>query len=81
MDREQLKILILKDLKDGQEPKYQELDVDKNLFGEVVENMEESGLIKNSSVVRGGMGNVVQMAFLNHARITDFGLRYLEQNN
>lgn len=81
MDRKQLKIFILKHLIDGHEPKCEELGVEKELFGEVVENLEESGLINNSSVTRGGRGNPVRVVHLDHARITDRGVEYLEKNN
>lgn len=80
MDINTLIITVLELLNNGKEPKFNELGVDKDTFGDVVESMQNDGLISGANVVRGGMGGKVQTVFLNYARIEIKGLKYLEAN-
>ncbi|QEO62957.1 hypothetical protein EVS87_012245 [Bacillus altitudinis] len=81
MDRRKLIYSILKELDKGLEPRHTDYDVDLQFFGEVIRMMESKNLIENASVVRGGMGNLVKMTLLKHAKVTFDGMEYLEDNS
>ena len=80
MDKKQLIYKILEGLNNGVEPKFNDYDVDKDTFGDVVELMQNEGLISGATVTRGGMGSKVMIVFLNHAKVEMSGLNYLEEN-
>jgi len=79
---EKLKLIynILESLNNGHEPQFNDYEVDKDTFGDVVEIMQNDGLISGATVSRGGSGNKVQIVLLNTARVEVKGLNYLKEN-
>ena len=82
MSKRKIIYSILKELEIGSfEPKATDYDMSEAEFGDVVEMMENDGLIKGSAVTRGGRGNEAKLVFLNTAKVTIKGLDYLEENS
>lgn len=81
MDKEKLIYSILKELDQGNEPKFSDYGIDKDLFGSTVEIMQNDNLISGANVIRGGIGNKVVMTILSSARVEIKGLSYLEENS
>lgn len=72
----------MKELETGNfEPKATDYEISEAEFGDVVDMMENDGLIKGSAVTRGGRGNEAKVVFLNTVKVTIKGLDYLEENS
>ena len=73
---------ILTEIKKGENrPHWGDYGIEKEEFANIIEMMEGEGLIKNSSVIRGGLGNKAHVIFIKDAKITMKGLDYLEENS
>ena len=81
MDKRKLIYSILKEIEQGNEPKYTDYDIELEDFGSVLEMMQEGQLIKGAKVQRAGQGNKIVYAFTNQAKIQMEGLNYLEENS
>lgn len=81
MNRDKIIYSILKELENGNEPTANDYEITLEQFGDIVEQIVDSNLIKNAQVIRAGIGNKVKMVFLKHAKITDEGYRYLRENS
>jgi hypothetical protein len=82
LSKKKIIYIILKEIeKGGQEPKFPGINLNKDEFGDLIDSIQDAGLIKGASVVRGGQGNHVQIVLLNTTKITLQGLDYLEKNS
>lgn len=79
MNKKELIKEILKSIEKVNEPTFIDYDLTKEDFGNLVDLMVDENLIKDATVIRGGIGNKVQIVFLNTAKITMKGINYLEQ--
>lgn len=79
----QLKIVVsvLKEISEGNHPKAQDYGVENERYWEILDAMQDDGLIKNVRFSRGGQGNKVLMAFADDAVITIKGMEYLNSNS
>lgn len=81
-DQKKILYSILKEVKEkDNEPTWNDYGITKDEFGHVVEMAINEKLISNAHVSRGGIGNKVQIIWLNNAQITLKGLNYLEENS
>lgn len=78
MDRNELIYRILLGIKEGKAPKWTDFGITKDEFGGTVENMSNDKLIENATLSRGGLGNKVQIVYLNYAKLTTAGHEYIE---
>ena len=60
------------------EPIFTDIGVAKETFAHVVEQLEKNALIEDANVQRDDQRNQVQLIFLNTARITEAGVRFLK---
>lgn len=73
---------VLKEIENGDgKPSWTDYGVEKEYFAQVVEMMQDEGLIKDASVLRAGIGNKAQAIILKGSQITMKGLDYLEENS
>lgn len=73
---------VLKEIeKSENEPSSRDYGISIADFGDIIDMIEDEGLIKGSGVTRGGRGNEAQVVFLNGAKITIKGFKYLEENS
>ena len=79
----QLKIVIslLREFLDGNKPTAYDYDISGEEYWNIVESMQDEGLIKGVSVVRAGQGNKVQIGFLDDTKVTIKGIEYLNKNS
>lgn len=57
-----------------------ELGLDKEQYGEILEIAQHDDLIFNVNVKRAGVGNKVHFVITDNAKITVKGIEYLESN-
>lgn len=83
MSKRKIIYSILKELEAGKsEPRAIDYGISEAEFGDIVEMMEDDGLIKGSAMSRGGRGNEAKIVYLNTAKVTIIkGLGYLEENS
>jgi acyl CoA:acetate/3-ketoacid CoA transferase alpha subunit len=82
MNKKKIIYSILKEIEKGDsEPRAGDYEINQNEFGNLIDLMQNDGLIIGATVTRGGMGHNVQIVFLNTAKITMRGLDYLEENS
>lgn len=81
MNKRKVIYSILKELEaEKSEPKAEDYNISLAKFGDIVDMMENDGLITGSAISRGGRGNEAKVVFLNSAKVTIKGLDYLEEN-
>jgi hypothetical protein len=81
MSKQKLMYSILKEIEKGNRPSQLDYDITKDEFGEIIELLLDEGMLKNASVIRGGIGNKVQGVLLNGSRIGMPGLNFLEEKS
>ncbi|MEH7484968.1 hypothetical protein V7157_28635 [Neobacillus drentensis] len=79
MDRYELIYKILKSIEQGKEPHWNDFGIDKEEFGLVAEHIKDNNLATNVTVSRGGLGNKVQIVFLNHSKLTSGGYDFIRK--
>lgn len=79
MERNELIYKILKALEQGKEPHWNDFGLDKEDFGHLAEQIRDENLATNVTVTRGGIGNKVQIVFLNHSKLTSDGYDYIKK--
>lgn len=88
MANKKIKIMlsIMKELEKRNEPDWvvptcDDYGIDYEEFGNIVEMCVNAGYIKDATVQRAGSDNTVTVVWLDQARITLEGMRYLEENS
>lgn len=83
MKKNELKIMlsIMREINDGNEPKASDYELDKNEFWNIIEKCQDAGYIKGANASTGGRGNKAQVIYLNTAKLTVSGLKYLKENS
>ncbi len=82
MSKRKIIYSILKELEaENSEPRAIDYGISIAEFGDIVEMMENDGLIKGSAMSRGGRGNEARIVYLDTAKVTIKGLGYLEENS
>jgi hypothetical protein len=61
-------------------PPANELGLDQEGYGEILEIMQQDNLIFGANISRAGQGNKVHMVFTDGTKITIRGIDYLEKN-
>lgn len=62
------------------EPIFTDIGAEKETFASVVEQLERNAFIEDAKVQRGGKDNQAQFIFLNTARITNAGIKFLKEH-
>lgn len=79
--KKELVIKILKSLDEKSEVPFKEdLGLDLEQYGELLEIMQQGNLIFGANITRAGQGNKVTMVFTDNIKITVNGIEYLENN-
>lgn len=79
--KKRLIIKILENLdEESKVPTKEELGIDKESYGEILEIMLEGKLIFGAKVSRGGQGSKVVATWTDGTKITIQGIEYLETN-
>lgn len=68
---------ILEGINNNEEPKFYDFDLDKETFGEIVEKMQNEGLISGAKISRVGLENRVAVVFLHNAKVEIKGINYI----
>ncbi|MFF6017080.1 YjcQ family protein [Lysinibacillus fusiformis] len=68
---------ILDGIFNAEEPKFYDFDIDKETFGEIVEVIQNEGLISGAKISRVGLDNRVAVVSLHHAELELKGLNYI----
>lgn len=78
----QLKIVvsILKEISEGNIPKADDYGVENQVYYDILDAMQDDGLIKNVSFSKGS-GKKVLIAFTENVKITIHGMEYLNNNS
>lgn len=78
----QLKIVmsILKEISEGNIPKAEDYGIEDKTFYNILDAMQDDGLVKNMRLVRGA-NKKVTAAFLEDAIVTVHGMEYLNNNS
>lgn len=79
LDKRKLIYSILKELEKGNEPKFSDYGVDKDLFGDTIEMMQNGDLISGAKVIR--EGKKVKFTIISYTKVELEGLNYLEENS
>jgi hypothetical protein len=75
-------IKILRNLDEKSKmPLIEELEIDKQEYGDLIDAMLDEKLISGMKPIRGGIGSKVQMLHLDSYKISIRGMDYLEQNS
>lgn len=81
MSKKEIILKILTSLNSNSKvPSQDELGLDKEQYGEILEIMQHDNLIFNATVTRGGIGSKVVSVLTNNTKITIKGIDYLESN-
>lgn len=80
INRLKLVISILRELEDGNIPNEEDYGIDRKVFFDTLEAMQDKNLIKGVSFSRGGKKGIL-IAFLDDAKITIDGMEYLHNNS
>lgn len=82
LNRKKIIYSLLKEIENNEvEPKAKDYGISITEFGDIIDMIEEEGLIKGSEVTRGGQGNKELIIYLDQAKISMKGLNYLEENS
>ncbi|WP_445479365.1 YjcQ family protein [Lysinibacillus irui] len=68
---------ILEGIHNDEEPKFYDFNIDKETFGEIVEEMQNEGLISGAKISRVGLENRVAVVFLQNAEVEIKGINYI----
>lgn len=79
----QLKIVVslLAEISNGNIPKAEDYSIDNEKFVNILEAMQDDGLIKGLKVIRGGVKNNVLSLNKDNIKITIKGMEYLNENS
>lgn len=81
MSKKENIIKILSSLNENSKvPTNNELGLDEEQYGEILEIMEHDNLIFGTNITRAGQGNKVQMVWTDNTKITVKGIDYIEKN-
>ena len=81
MSKKELILKVLDSLNSASKvPSKEELGLDKEQYGEILEIMQHDNLIFGATITRSGQGNPVQFAWTDNVKITIRGIDYLEKN-
>ena len=73
-------ISILKEISESNTPTENDYDLTSEEFFDIIDAMQDDGLIKGVRFAR-GRGNRVLTAFIDDAKITIKGMEYLDENS
>lgn len=78
----QLRIVvsILKELSEGSMPKAEDYGIEKEIYYNILDIMQDARLLKNVKISRGKNRRVI-LANLDGAQVTIHGLEYLNENS
>ena len=80
--KKELVLKILEKLdKESKVSSKEDLSLDLQQYGEIIEIMSDGGLIIGANVSRSGQGNKVHMCWTDNIKITIQGIEYLEHNS
>ncbi len=71
-------LYILEGIHNNEEPRFYDFDIDKETFGEIVEEIQNKGLISGAKISRVGLENKVAVVSLQNATVELKGLKYIE---
>ena len=79
---DQFKIVfsIVKEISEDNIPKAVDYGISNEKFADLLEIIQEAGLIKNIKILRGGSGKVYSL-MPDRAKVTFEGLKYLHENS
>ncbi len=81
MERKKIALSILQKLNEGNKKlSANEYGIDLSQLGEIVEALQNEGLISGVIITRGGFGNPVLALLTQSAMIEIKGMEYLEKN-
>lgn len=78
MDKNMI-LYILEGIHNNEEPRFYDFDIDKEMFGEIVEMMQNNGLISGAKIARSGLENRVAVVSLHNAEVELKGLNFLKK--
>nr|WP_307990920.1 YjcQ family protein [uncultured Niameybacter sp.] len=83
MSVNQLKVVVsvLKEVSEGNIPTSKDYGIEDRMFYDIIDAMQDEGLIKGARFSRGGVGNPILIAMLDSVKITIKGMEYLNQNS
>lgn len=79
INRLKIVISLLKEISEGTYPTYENYGISKEQFVDILEAMQDKGLIKNFKVIR--EGNSLFSYILDNVKITIDGMEYLNNNS
>lgn len=71
-------LYILEGIHNNEEPRFYDFDIDKETFGEIVEEIQNKGLVSGAKISRVGLENKVAVVSLQNATVELKGLKYIE---
>lgn len=71
-------LYILEGIHNNEEPRFYDFDIDKDTFGEIVEKIQNEGLISGAKIFRVGLENRVAVVSLQNAEVEIKGINYLK---
>lgn len=74
-----LKILGMLD-EESKVPQKEDLELDIEQYGEILEILQHDGLIFGANIIRSGQENKVHMVWTDNVKITVRGIEYYEHN-
>jgi len=79
----QLKVVIslLREFSDGNIPTAADYEIESETYWDIIDAMQDDGLIKGVNFSRGGQGNKILIAFLENVKVTIKGMEYLNENS
>ncbi len=80
--KDKLKIMLsfLRELNDGNIANYQDYEITKEEFYDIIDACQDAGYIKGARFSRGGQ-NKILIAFLENTKLTVKGMEYLHENS
>lgn len=80
INRLKLVISILREIEDGNIPSENDYGIERKIFFDTIEAMQDKNLIKGVAFSKGGNKGIL-IAFLENAKITIDGMEYLHNNS
>ena len=79
----QLKIVVslLREITDGNVPKADDYGITNTQYWDILDAMQDEGLIKDIKFTRGGRGNPIIGVFAESVKVTIKGMEYLNNNS
>ena len=83
MSVNKLKIMLsfMREVNDGNIPKATDYGINDLEYWDIIDAMQDDGLIKGVNFSRGGQGNKILIAFLENVKVTIKGMEYLNENS